>query len=165
VPVTPNDTIFDFATPAVLDSNETTSINLGVKFTADTNGQILGVRFYKASTNTGAHVGALWTAGGQLLASANFSAETPSGWQTVLFANPVSVTAGTTYVASYLAPIGHYSYTAAGLASAIDNPPLHAVANGTSANGIYNYSSTNTFPTSTYNANNYWVDVLFQPST
>ena len=92
--VTPQDTIFDFSKPAVVDSNDTGSVNLGVKFTADSNGQILGVRFYKASTNTGAHVGSLWTTGGQLLASANFSGETPSGWQTVLFASPVSVTAG-----------------------------------------------------------------------
>ena len=68
-------------------------------------------------------------------------------------------------MASYFAPNGHYSYTAAGLASAIDNPPLHAVANGTSVDGLYYYSSTSTFPTSTYNANNYWVDVLFQPSS
>ena len=32
------------------------------------------------------------------------------------------------------------------------------------ANGVYNYGSANSFPTSTYNANNYWVDVLFNPS-
>jgi hypothetical protein len=163
--VAPQDTIFDFAQPAVTDSTDTGSGNLGVKFTADSNGQILGIRFYKASTNTGAHVGSLWTTGGQLLASANFTNETPSGWQTVLFSSPVSITAGTTYVASYFDPNGHYSYTAAGFSSAVDNPPLHGVATGTSANGLYNYSATNSFPTNTYNGNNYWVDVLFQPSS
>ena len=73
----------------------------------------------------------------------------------------MSITAGTTYVASYFDPNGHYSYTAAGFNSAFDNPPLHGVANGTSANGLYNYSATSSFPTNTYNANNYWVDVLF----
>ena len=65
------------------------------------------------------------------------------------FLSPVSITAGTTYVASYFAPNGHYSYTAAGFNSAVDNPPLHGVANGTSANGLYNYSATNSFPTNT----------------
>ena len=42
--------------------------------------------------------------------------------------------------------------TAAGFNSAVDNPPLHGVANGTSANGLYNYSATNSFPTNTSTA-------------
>jgi hypothetical protein len=29
--------------------------------------------------------------------------------------------------------------------------------------GVYLYSSTSVFPTSTYNAANYWVDVVFIP--
>ena len=124
-----------------------------------------GIRFYKASANTGTHVGSLWTASGSLLASATFANETASGWQTVLFSSPVSVTAGTTYLASYFDPNGHYSYSAAAFNTAFDNAPLHAVANSASANGVYNYSSSNSFPTSTYNANNYWVDVLFAPGS
>ena len=65
------------------------------------------------------------------------------------FASPVSVTAGTTYVASYFAPSGHYSHTNSGLATAVDNPPLHALADSTSSNGVYAYSTTSTFPSST----------------
>ena len=99
----------------MVDSNDGGSGNLGVKFTADTSGQILGIRFYKASTNTGTHTGSLWSAGGQLLASANFSDESPSGWQTVPFSSPVSITAGNTYVASYFDPNGHYSFDAGGV--------------------------------------------------
>ena len=143
---TPDDTIFDFATPAVVDSSDGGSVNLGVKFTADTSGQVVGIRFYKASTNTGTHIGTLWSANGTQLATATFTNETGSGWQTVLFSNPVSITAGTTYVASYFDPNGHYSLTSGGFSAAVDNPPLHAVANGTSANGLYNYGSTSCFP-------------------
>ena len=77
------------------------------------------------------------------------------------FASPVSVTAGTTYVASYFAPSGHYSHTSSGLATAVDNPPLHALADSTSSNGVYAYSTTSTFPSSTYAAANYWVDVMY----
>ena len=84
-----------------------------MKFTASLSGQVTGVRFYKASTNTGTHVGDLWSASGQLLASATFSNESASGWQSVQFSQPVSITAGTTYVASYFAPSGHYSFTGA----------------------------------------------------
>ena len=125
----------------------------------------MGIRFYKASTNTGTHVGALWSATGTPLASAPFTGETASGWQTVLFSTPVSVTAGTTYVASYFAPNGHYSVTSAAFTTAVDNPPLHAVANGTSPNGVYIYGPASTFPTNTFNASNYWVDVLFAPTS
>ena len=162
--VTPQNAIFDFATPAVLDSGDAASGTLGVKFTADTSGQILGIRFFKAAANVGTHVGSLWTSGGQLLASATFTSETASGWQAVLFSSPVSVNAGTTYVASYFAPSGHYSYTGQGLSSATNNGSLHSVANSVSANGVYNYGSASSFPTSSFKAANYWVDALFAPS-
>jgi N,N-dimethylformamidase beta subunit-like, C-terminal/Domain of unknown function (DUF4082)/Fibronectin type III domain len=159
--VTPQATIFDFATPSVVDSLDTTAVELGVKFTADYNGSITGVRFYKAATNTGTHIGSLWSASGTRLAQATFTGESDSGWQTVTFSSPVAISANTTYVASYFDPSGHYSFTSPGLASAVDNPPLHAVANGTSANGVYAYSTSSTFPTNSYNATNYWVDVLY----
>ncbi|WP_204070280.1 DUF4082 domain-containing protein, partial [Sphaerisporangium krabiense] len=32
------------------------------------------------------------------------------------------------------------------------------------ANGVYGYSSTNAFPTQTYQTTNYWVDVVFAAS-
>jgi hypothetical protein len=164
--ITPGFTVFDFSgTPQIVDSGDTSSIELGVKFTADVNGSVTGIRFYKASANTGTHIGSLWTTGGQLLAQATFTNETASGWQTVTFSSPVAITAGTTYIAGYLAPAGHYSATSAGLTASVDNAPLHAVANGASANGVYAYNGTSTFPTNSYNATNYWVDVLFATSS
>jgi hypothetical protein len=159
--ITPQSTIFDFATPATVDSGDTSSLELGIKFTADTTGHVVGVRFYKSSANTGTHVGGLWDASGNLLASATFANETASGWQYVMFSTPVAIAANQVYVAGYLVPNGHYSFTSAGFANPFDNPPLHAVANTVSANGVYAVSSTQTFPTSSYNATNYWVDVLF----
>ena len=80
------------------------------------------------------------------------------------FATPVAITAGTTYVVGYHAPNGHYSVTSAAFASApFDNPPLHALANAASPNGVYAYGATPAFPTNSWNATNYWVDVLFAP--
>jgi Domain of unknown function (DUF4082)/Fibronectin type III domain/Bacterial Ig domain len=163
--VTPQDTIFEFATPSTVDTGDTSSVELGVKFTAEVSGTVTGVRFYKAATNTGTHIGSLWSATGTLLASATFSNESASGWQQVTFATPVSITAGTTYVAGYLAPSGHYSATSSAFGSAeVANRPLHAPANSTSANGLYTYSSSSVFPTSSFNATNYYVDVLFAPT-
>ena len=60
-------------TPTTTDSGDPASIEVGVKFKTDTFGYITGIRFYKASTNTGTHIGNLWTATGQLLASATFT--------------------------------------------------------------------------------------------
>jgi hypothetical protein len=163
--VAPKFSIFDFATPGVVDANDGSSVMLGVKFTADVAGTVSGIRFYKAAANTGGHIGSLWTASGQPLRQATFTNETASGWQTALFDDPVTITPGTTYVAAYLAPNGHYSVNGAAFSSGADNPPLHAVADATSANGVYLYSGTTAFPSNSWNASNYWVDVLFGPST
>ena len=164
--VTPRASIFDLATPAVADAGDTSSVVLGVKFRAASSGSVTGIRFYKAAANTGTHVGSLWSAGGELLGQATFSDETASGWQTAILSSPVPITAGTTYVASYLAPNGRYSITGAAFASnPVANPPLEALANDTSPNGVYAYSSTASFPSSSFNATNYWVDVLFAPGS
>ncbi len=162
--ITPYDTIFDLATPATVDSGDKSAVEVGVKFRSDVAGTISGIRFYKASTNTGTHVGSLWSSSGTLLAQANFSGETETGWQQVKFSSPVAIQANTTYVAGYLAPKGHYSVNGPTLANGVDNAPLHAIANGVSANGIYIYSATARFPTNTFQSSNYWVDVLFTPT-
>jgi predicted RNA-binding protein with TRAM domain len=155
-------TVLGTATPTMVDSGDSSSVNLGMAFTTDTNGLVTGVRFYKSVSNTGSHVGSLWSSSGALLASATFTSETASGWQQVNFSTPVAVTAGTTYIVSYLAPNGHYSATSNGLATTVSAPPLYGLASSSSTpNGVYFYSSNNAFPTSTYNATNYYVDPVF----
>ena len=159
-------TIFGSATPATVDSGDGNAVELGVQFQSSVAGTVTGIRFYKAGANTGTHVGSLWTASGQLLGSATFTNETASGWQTVTFATPVAIAANTTYVAGYFAPNGHYSDTSFGLTSAVTSGPLTALANSSSVpNGVYGYSTTSTFPTSTFAATNYWVDVNFVPGS
>src|SRR5207247_8443805 len=60
------------------------------------------------------------------------------------------------------APVCHYSLTSnLSGAPGVDNPPLHALANATTPNGVFVYGSTTAFPTSSFNATNYWVDVVF----
>ena len=163
--VTPNNTLFDLAKPANVDSGDNSATEVGVNFTPSVSGNITGIRFYKAAANTGTHVVSLWTGGGQQLATANSTAanESSSGWQTVTFSQPVAVTAGTTYVAGYFAPNGHYSYNSQAFASAVTNGPLTAAANSTMPNGVF--AGSQGFPQNSFNATNYWVDVLFAPGT
>src|SRR5690606_34639849 len=81
------------------------------------------------------------------------------------FSTPVAITANTTYVASYHTNSGYPAFSLNGFTSAVDNAPLHALASGSSGgNGVYAYSATSVFPNQTWNASNYWVDVIFVPS-
>ncbi|GAB1540802.1 hypothetical protein NUACC21_34710 [Scytonema sp. NUACC21] len=151
------------AVPSLVTTNDPQAVELGVKFRSSVSGYITGLRFYKGPQNTGTHVGTLWTSNGQQLARATFTNETASGWQQVNFATPVAITANTVYIASYHTNVGFYSkdenfFTNSG----VNSPPLYALRNGDSgSNGIYNYSATPTFPTSSYLSSNYWVDVVF----
>ncbi len=155
------------ATPAVIADPDTSAIEVGVKFRSDVSGSITGIRFYKANSNTGTHVGSLWSNSGTQLATATFTGETASGWQQVNFSTPVAITANTTYIASYHTNVGHYSVDEGYFAnSGVDTLPLHALRNGVSgSNGVYTSSSIPAFPTSTYNSSNYWVDVVFTTAT
>ncbi|MFD2077536.1 DUF4082 domain-containing protein [Actinopolymorpha cephalotaxi] len=159
-------TIFGSQTPATLADSDTVPIELGVKFRADQAGSVTGIRFYKGPGNTGTHTGSLWTTAGVRLATVTFTAESTSGWQQAAFPTPVAVTANTTYVASYYAPVGRYSsdsgYFAAGNKV---QAPLTALQDGSDGgNGVYRYGAGGGFPTSTYRSTNYWVDVVFSPS-
>ena len=108
--------------PTVVDGGDSTANELGVKFRADNDGYITGLRFYKAGNNTGTHIAHLWSSTGTLLGSATFASESAVGWQQVLFASPMPVLANTTYVASYFAPSGHYSGDASYFAATgVDN--------------------------------------------
>jgi hypothetical protein len=136
-----------------------------MKFRSDVAGTVTGVRFYKGSANTGTHTGHLWSSTGTLLASLTFGSETASGWQQASFSTPVAITANTTYVVSYFAPVGAYSSTAGFFSSSADRAPLHGLASGVDGNnGVYRYGSSPGFPTSSYSNTNYWVDVVFMTS-
>jgi hypothetical protein len=150
-------------TPAVVDSGDTGSLEVGMKFRSDVAGSVTGVRFYKAAANIGTHIGHLWSSTGTLLGTVTFTNETGSGWQQANFSAPVSIAANATYVVSYFDPSGHYSVNSAFFSSAgVDNPPLHALATGIDGpNGLYTYSSASAFPSSSANAANYWVDLVF----
>jgi hypothetical protein len=153
------------ARPQTESSSDTKAVELGVKFRTDRDGYVSALRFYKGLRNTGTHVGSLWTAGGSLLARATFTGESGTGWQEVTLDEPVAVTAGTTYVASYHAPVGGWSVTPFGFTSARVAPPLEALADGVAGgNGIFRYAATPSFPTETHKSSNYWVDVVFHTS-
>jgi len=190
-------TIFGATTPGASNGgnsgigsygNPARPLSLGVKFYSDTAGYVTGVRFYRGATNppTGsiAHLWGVYGGGG---ASGTRLADTSSitadlnapGWYVATFATPIAVSAKTVYLASYYAPDGLFPYAWYNLASAIDNAPLHALADGGvngpdgqsyGSNGVFcdncdTDPSNPTYPMSTYQSPNYFVDVVFAPTT
>ena len=158
-PETPDhQTLFGDQVPAVSATPDGSSVEVGAAFRPNVSGAITKLRFFKGPGNLGTHVGSLWTTSGTLLGRATFTNETASGWQSVTLSTPVQVSAGTTYVVSYLAPQGHYSYT-----SGFFNSPWTAgdLSSPTANNGRYAYGA-GAFPTFSYGAANYFVDVVFE---
>jgi hypothetical protein len=154
-------TVFGEQVPAVPDSGDGGAYELGMTVTPTVDGFITGVRFYKSTANSGTHVGSLWDSAGQRLANATFTSETASGWQKVLFAQPVAVVAGQSYTASYTAPQGHYAskdsqWDSFGLA----DPPL-TVAGGFGSPSAGVYGNPGAYPTTSYGNGNYFVDAVF----
>jgi len=117
----------------------------------------------QTGSHTGTHTGTLWSATGTQQATGTFTGESASGWQTLTFATPVSISANTQYVVSYHAPSGHYAADAGYFTNGgADAAPLHALSTSDAGgNGVYAYNATSTFPNQSFDDTNYWVDVVF----
>ena len=115
---------------------------------------------FKSVANTGAHVGNLWTANGTLLATATFTSESASGWQQVSFQRRFrnreyrlcGVVSRKRWALLCRLRVSHQRWLRCGAAA-----PIGAIAGG---NGVYSYGPSS-LPTQTFNATNYWVDVVF----
>ncbi|BAY18544.1 Ig domain protein group 1 domain protein [Anabaenopsis circularis NIES-21] len=143
--------------PSIGNNTDGTSYELGMKFQTTARGQITLLRFWKAPSETGTHIGKLWTATGTLLASVIFTNETASGWQEQLLDTPVNIQANTTYVVSVNVN-SHYVATYSELAASIINGNVRSVADGN--NGVYNVTA-HSFPQNSYNNSNYYRDIGF----
>ena len=72
----------------------------------------------------------------------------------------MTVTAGTTYVASYHTNGGHYAATMNGLANSGDQ---RAADRGRQRRGVRATDPAPCSRTTPFNASNYWVDAVYQP--
>ena len=147
---------------AARTATDRASVELGTAFRVDADGEITGIRYWRASrwSPTGTRTGTLWTAGGARVATAVFPSPSSAGWQTVTFASPVHVKAGESFVASYHAPRGRYAFTANYHGSSVSDNLAIPQANA----GRYMYSSSISFPNRTYQSSNYWVTPVFTPA-
>lgn len=136
----------------------TTGVELGTRFMTNEDIWVVGVRFYKGDLNTGQHLGSLWTSDGALLSSGMFVDETASGWQDLIFDDPVMMSPGVVYVASYFSPTANYSAENNYFDEALTTGPVTAIAG---ANGVYRYNGFSVYPEFTYLNSTYWVTPLW----
>ena len=150
--------IFTTQVPALLDANDGVSYELGMKFRSTRSGKISALRYWKAPSDGGVHVGRIWDSAGTLVASVTFTGETASGWQQQAFLTPISIAASTTYMVSVNINT-NYAFSSSGLATSVVNGDLSTVADG--ANGAYGNSGI--FPTNSFQNSNYFRDIVFTP--
>lgn len=160
--------LFQTQTPAVPVDSDTAAVTLGFKFYTTQAGTVSAIKFYRAARNGNGYTVKLFTAAGTLLGSVAVPRDPTngfvSGWKTATFAAPISLAANTTYIAAYYTSNGRYAATNDGLTTGATSGPLIAPAsNASGGNGVYTYSTG--FPTQTYQASNYFVDVVFAPTT
>lgn len=134
---------------------------MGVKFTTSQAAKVKSFSYYKTSGESGSHIGNLWSATGVLLATVLFTNETSSGWQYAALSSNVYITPGNTYVVSVNSNSEYAAGGAQSLGSSITNGILSTVTDNN--NGVY--GSPGIFPTSSFNNNNYFRDILVEPLT
>lgn len=155
-------TVFGYGTPVGAPFADT-PVELGMRFRVDVAGLITKLRYYKVAGISGTRTGSLWTNTGSLLAREVFTNETPSGWQEIELAMPVSVQPGVTYVVSYFTSSGDYFAVSNFFTQQVGTGLVHGLADGFDGpNGVFLYTPAPAFPTETFNSGNYYADVVFE---
>jgi len=142
--------LFSSQTPTTPDLNDNQSITLATRFMSDADGNVTGVRFYRAATAPTSVIGLLYSDAGVELARATFGTLVV-GWNTVNFASPVAITANTYYRAAYWTS-GPYVLTSGLFSPAVVNGHL------TGTGGYYAYGASPTAPTN-LGGGSYFADV------
>jgi hypothetical protein len=145
--------------PANVTGNDGNSVELGIKFSTSVPGEIVGIKFFKATNATGPHTAHLWNPNGNSLGNGTFTNETVSGWQTFTFPSPIIITPGMVYTASI--HTAQYAWNEPAFTTPLVVGPLSAPVSA----GVYAYGSTSAYPTKLSSPTaNYWVDVNFLPT-
>lgn len=146
--------------PTVAVDPDRVPVELGIRFSPERSGSVTALQYYQGSATTDVTSATLWSADGTVLARASFPADRTVGWRTVALDNPVKLSAGKRYVASYQAPEGAYPVREQDL---VRSKTQNGFRIDSSA-GVYRYGATSSVPQSTYRGSNYLVDIVFAAS-
>ena len=135
-------TLFADAAQPDGDAVQDQPLELGVRFRPTEDGFITGLRFYKQANNTGTHVGHLWTATGQLLATATYTERDRRGLAAGRPAEPDPGHQGHDLRLVLLLAGRLLRLDAGGFNNAISRAPLIGLANSDGGNGVYKYGAS-----------------------
>ncbi|PPS42787.1 N,N-dimethylformamidase beta subunit family domain-containing protein [Chroococcidiopsis sp. TS-821] len=150
-----NQTIFTTQSPSIPNVSDGVPYELGMRFRSAKAGRIIAIRYWKAASEPGSHIGRIWSTNGTILASVTFTNETTSGWQQATLSTPLLIQANTTYVVT----VNVNSYFAISydqLANSIVNGDLSSVAGN---NGVYGVPGA--LPQNSFRNSNYFRDIVF----
>lgn len=171
---------FTSQTPALPDVFETTPVTVGQAVSFSSAGKVYGGRFYGPATiGAGTYELVFYevtsNSAGTLLANQAYGTITASVWNEITFstAGPISVVTTKLYKIALRSSAGRYCATGAGMASAgitnlgVTSPQDGATfgALGAISNGSFASNSITAYPASTFNSNEYFVDVDFVADT
>lgn len=153
------------------ESGDTADYTMGVQFQVSQTATLAAIWFFSpTSANELPETIALFAVSGTSLVhseSASWSGIAGSGWVRAAFSSPPSLSASTGYKACILKTGAGNFYSATGAywssgagSGGITNGPLSAPNNGGADGGqdTFNASASLTYPASSFNAANYWVD-------
>lgn len=132
---------------------ETTSVNVGVRFTATTDGYVIGVEFLRGA---GASRVSLYNPAGSRVRTSRALTGATGGWASGWF-KPVRVRAGQQLTASVFVANGRYYVRKGGFARGRTVRHLTAPANA----GVYDYGGSAVRPTSVFQGSEYLVSPVF----
>ncbi|WP_086735897.1 DUF4082 domain-containing protein [Erythrobacter colymbi] len=144
--------------PANPDATDNKPYELGTVVTPTSDGQVTQVRFYKAASETGAHIGRIWSATtGAQLAQVAFQNETASGWQVATLDTPLELRAGDRIVVSVNSN-SHFPISVGGLSA-----PLARGYLATPSDGVPSlFGPPGALPTNSFENSNYFVDLVYR---
>ncbi|THF77128.1 DUF4082 domain-containing protein [Cohnella fermenti] len=153
-------TIYTTQTPALYDNDA--QYELGTKFYATVDGTIAKVRIYTNASEGGSHTVRIWDASGATVVAGPYTwsiTAGTAGWKEFTLPTALAITANTDYIVSVSTSTDQW-YAATG--HAFDSP----IANGNlvtyAGSGVFS-TTLGAMPTSSYNNNGYFRDVVFVP--
>ncbi len=144
------------ASPRVASDPDNGAVTLGLRFTADVDASLNALRIYVGDENMNVNAVDVWSDDGARLAHQSITGLGAGGWQTVDLVATLALEAGESYVVSYHTTNGHYPVSQQFFDAGWDAGPISLGANA----GVYAYGSADNFPSQTYRASNYWVDIV-----
>ena len=158
--------VFPRKKPARVVVRRGPSREVGMRFSPQSAGTVVGLRYYKPlkARSASARTATLWSRKGKALARAQVRRVKGTGWRSVTFSSPVAVDPSRTYVVSvHTRGKGVHAATPGGFRKAHANQHLRAPGD---RNGLTRASGKVSFPRrEAPRDTNYWVDVRFVPAT